>query len=75
MPQCQWTRLSTGWSPDNKQINKHSVALQTLTLHQSSSIARLSVFKLYKYLVYIYQLYQFMKITILSRVGVPPPEK
>ena len=75
MPQCQRNRVSTGRYPDNEQINKYSVALQTLTLHQSSNIARFYVVQLDKYLVNIDQLYQFMKIINLSRVGIPPPEK
>ena len=55
-----------GW-----EIKKLIVLYQTWTLHQSSIVARFSVVNLDKSLVYIDQLYNFMKIFNLSRVGIP----
>ena len=71
------TRVYKGRCPDNDNINKHSVALQTWTLHQSSNISWLYVVKLETYLIYIDQLEldQFMKIIKMFRVEIPPPEK
>ena len=53
------------------KIKKCSVACKTITSHQGLSIANYSVVNLDKSKVYIDQLYLFMKIINLSRVGIP----
>ena len=56
-----------------KLKNKGDIEWQTWTLHQRSSISKYYVVKLEKYLLYIDQLYHFMKIINLSRIEIPPP--
>ena len=53
------------------KFKKCSVAYQTRTSQKGSSIAQYYVVNLKKYEVYIDQLYIFMKIISLSRVGIP----
>ena len=60
--------VGVGW-----YIKKCTVVCETWTSHQSTSIAHYYLVNLEKYLVYIYQLYHFMKIINLSRVGILPP--
>ena len=54
---------------------KCSIAWQTWTLHQGSNIAHISYFISETSLVYIYHLeiYHFMKIISMFRVGISPP--
>ena len=74
VPLCQRACVYKGWCLDNYHINKHSVVLQTLTLHKGSNKARFYAIKLETFLVYIYrlQLYKFIKTINMFRVGIPP---